>query len=619
MCGIAGLLSLDGRRVDGAPLATMLDRIVHRGPDDRGEHVDGPVALGMTRLSIVDLSTGHQPMSDPEGEITVVFNGELYGFRETRRELERMGYAFRTQSDTEVLIHGYRAWGDDVARHVRGMFAFALWDARRRRLLIARDRVGEKPLYYAVVRGVLAFGSELKCLTGLAGFDSGVDLASLDEYLAYGYVGAPRSFYTGARKLPPAHRMVVEDGRIRVERYHRFGETRVELPSSFDELCDRVDVAVRDAVVEQMVSDVPLGAFLSGGIDSSVVVAAMTRAGGERVRTFCAVFDEADVDERRHAAAVAAHLGTDHTELPIRADLATTLPALVADFDEPFGDKSMLPTYLVAREARRHVRVVLTGDGGDELFGGYRSYLVSMQRAERHARRPALLDAAMRSVAGRIPRGLPHAFRLRKRALDPVGRFAAGSMVFTPDDRRGLLSVETRRAMQSFDALALRLAADEPGRDVLERMQRIDLDGYLPGDILVKVDRMTMLASLESRAPLLDPRLVDLALALPREAKVRDGVGKRVLRAVCARYVPSSIAARPKQGFAIPTRAWLDGELADLVRDTLAGRALRECGFFEKAALDTMRRSLEGSHPPVDRLFRLLCLGLFLESRREAT
>lgn len=616
MCGIAGLLSLDGHSVDAAPLASMLDRIVHRGPDDRGERVLGPVALGMTRLSVVDLTSGHQPMSDETGALTVVFNGELYGFAAVRRELERLGHVFRTRSDTEVLIHGYRAWGDDVVHRIRGMFAFALWDAPRRRLLVARDRVGEKPLYYGTFDGVFAFGSELKCLTCLPGFETRYDLEALDEYLAYGYVGAPRSFYAGARKLGPGHRLVIENGSIRIDRYHRFGEVSVTSPASFEEACERVDRAIVDSVQEQLVSDVPLGAFLSGGIDSSLVVAAMVRTSTEKVRTFCAGFEEADVDERAHAREVADHLGTEHVELLIRPRLAESLPSLVAHFDEPFGDKSMLPTYLIAREARRHVKVVLTGDGGDELFGGYRSYLTSMSRAERHARRPPRLTTALRRLAASIPKEIPGTFRLRKRALDSVGRFAAGSMVFTSDDRRRLLTARTRTAMGSFDALALRLASDAPSLDLLARMQRIDIEGYLPGDILAKVDRMTMLCSLESRAPLLDPRLVELALSLPRETKLEDGVGKRVLRAVCARYVPPSIVSRPKQGFAIPTRAWLDGELASLARDTLSGRALRESGWFEKRALDELREALGTRHPPVERVFRLVCLGLFLESRR---
>lgn len=608
MCGIAGFLSPASLADDATAVARRMgDALRHRGPDDRGEWVDAQagIALAHRRLSIVDLSNaGHQPMTSADGRWVVVFNGEIYNHLDLRRSLEAEGRApaWRGHSDTETLLAAVAAWGVRVAaERAVGMFAVALWDRVERTLTLLRDRMGEKPLYYGVQRGVLLFGSELKALRAHPAFAGDVDRGALALLLTYGYVPAPWSIHGGIRKLPPGSLVTLKPGGDAAdtpEPYWSLMElavagVREPLRLSDDEAIDELDRLLRQAVSGQCMADVPLGAFLSGGIDSSTTVAVMQSLAREPVRTFTIGLPDAGLDESAPARAVAAHLGTQHTELVITADEALrVIPSLPAAYDEPFADASQIPTMLVSRLARREVKVSLSGDGGDELFGGYDRY--------RWAQRVAAVPAALRRAAGctlsalpaevwarilaPVARWLPRELREGARA-DRLRKLAAvlgarhdddvyrQTVAFWPDGRAPALGASTRAT--AFSAPPPWLA------DFEARMMLLDLRTYLPDDILVKVDRAAMAASLETRVPLLDHRIVEFALRLPLNQKMRDGQGKWVLRRVLDRYVPRALVDRPKMGFGIPIHDWLRGPLRDWAETLLAERRLRDAGLVD--------------------------------------
>jgi asparagine synthase (glutamine-hydrolysing) len=574
MCGICGVVSASGS-VDPERIARMGATLVHRGPDSAGEFVDGAVALAARRLSIIDLETGDQPIANEDGTLHVVQNGELYNYRELRRELERAGHTFRTHGDTEVLLHLYEQHGDGFAERLRGMFAVAIWDSPRRRLVLARDRFGIKPLYYRHVDGELAFASELRALPR-----GEIDLDALEAFLAFNSIPAPLSIFREVRKLPAGHVLVWEDGAVRLERFAR----PAPLPQRDDdeeaELVEELRSRLRDSVRAHLVSDVPAGVLLSGGVDSALLAALAAGETAEPLRTFSIGFEERSFDELADARLVAERYGTEHRELVLRPDAALLLPALADAFDEPFADSSALPTYLVAELAAGDVKVALSGEGGDELFGGYYTYAADLL-----AKRVGGLARLARPVVERLPSSSAKAsfdYRakrfVRAAHLPPLERHHGWKEIFSPDLRAQLTG--RRSAFDPVDLLRARYAETE-GADELARLQDVDLGVYLVDDLLVKTDRASMAHSLEARVPYLDTVVTNLALALPTRHKVRGLSKKVLLRKAAAPLLPREIVHGKKRGFSIPAAAWLRGELEPFARETLSAETLRRQGFFE--------------------------------------
>jgi asparagine synthase (glutamine-hydrolysing) len=617
MCGIAGFADLASRHgtagSDRTRLKGMCDVMRHRGPDDEGVHIEPGVAMGMRRLSIIDLSTGHQPIHNEERTVWVVFNGEIYNYRELRDALEASGHTFYTASDTETIVHGYEEWGDQVFSRLRGMFAIAIWDARERTLLIARDRAGIKPLYYGEGDGRLFFGSEAKCLLVNPEIDREIDLMALDHYLAYLYTPRDRAIFRGIRKLPPGHYLKLHDGRLSIERYWQIpivGAFRGSEAEALDELEQTLSAAVQS----HLLSDVPLGAFLSGGIDSSVVVALMARASGKPVRTFAIGFDESEFNELPHARRVAEYLGTEHHEFVVRPDAAAILDRLIWHFDEPFADSSAIPTWYVSEMARRHVAVVLSGDGGDELFGGYDRYLPH-PRVQSFDR---LVPGVGRAVASAAWRALPHGMTgknfLRHVARNAQGRYLDSMTFFHVDERRELLSPDVRRALGSWDAEAVfREPFDRlEGLPFPAQMMAFDFETYLPGDCLTKVDRMSMAHSIESRVPLLDHLVVEFAASLPIDMKINGDRRKHLLRKLAFRLVPQELLDRPKQGFGVPIGHWFRGSMRDVCGDVLRSAETRQRGYFNPAFVDRIfDEHLAGKRDHSLRLWQLVIFELW--------
>jgi asparagine synthase (glutamine-hydrolysing) len=565
VCGIAGLVGLPGGSPPTEATArAMAERLAHRGPDDRTTwgSPSGRCALGHARLRVIDLATGGQPMPNETGSVQAVFNGEIYNFRHLRAELEKLGHHFRSKSDTEVLVHGYEAWGDALPEHLDGMFAFALWDEPRKRLLLARDRPGKKPLFYARSQSVFAFASEIKALLAVPEIRaaSGVDGDAFPFYLAYGYVPPPRTFYKGVHRLPPATACVLEgDGELRDWRYWRLDFT--PRPISYEAAKERVRETTRAAVQKRLVADVPLGAFLSGGIDSTVVVGLMSELTAAPVHTFSLGFaDDPTFDETRYARLAAERFGTKHTEFVVEADALELVDALVDAYDEPFGDSSAIPTHVVSGLTRRHVTVALTGDGGDELFAGYLR-LPALAWGERL---PRWLGAAAGAVAAAIPhtsdfRGLPRraARFLSAAALPPEERMLRW-IGYLPDQvgtllRPGVGGGVSRDALLAHFRAPLARAMHLPA---LARALALNFETYLPEDLLVKADRCSMAHGLELRSPLLDTALTELAASLPANHLVRGRTLKRVFREAFADLLPEPILRRAKMGFGVPLPLW---------------------------------------------------------------
>ena len=618
MCGIAGYVVAPGmpppNPLDGRAMNAV---IRHRGPDDEGVFCDDRALLGMRRLSIIDLAGGHQPMASADGSVHLVFNGEIYNFRELRAELQARGYVFGTQSDSEVIVHAYEAWGERCFERLNGMFGIALWDARTQQLLLARDRFGEKPLYVAETPGRLAFASELKSLLQLRDFDAGIDRDALSGYVAFGYVPGPRSILQGVRKLQPGHYLRYRDGRCETQAYYTIGfEPKTNLNE--DEACEELAALLDQAVSSRLVSDVPFGAFLSGGLDSSVVVALMARHLDQPVNTFSIGFREAAYNELEDARRVARHIGTEHHELIVDPDAVELLHDLVWHLDEPFADASALPTYLVAKLAREHVKMALSGDAGDEAFAGYGRYSRYLQLHRIGALKP--LAAAIADGAGRFAGGMTRRrlSRIAESLRMPFPENYLSAVALTRVERaHALLGASGRH----FDTLGA--AFGELPADMLDRMVAIDFASYLPDDILVKVDRMTMAVSLESRAPFLDHRLVDFATRLPASMRMRGGRGKHLLRKVAARWLPPETLAKRKQGFAVPLADWFRGPLRELARDTIDSRAFRERGLIDQgAARQCLDWHLSGTDDCSEALWLILNLELwaqrFLDARGES-
>jgi asparagine synthase (glutamine-hydrolysing) len=558
--------------------------ITHRGPDDEGVFRDQQAMLGMRRLSIIDLAGGHQPVHNEDATVQAVFNGEIYNFRELRAELEGLGHRFYTHSDTEVIVHGYEQWGDGCFARLDGMFGIALWDIRSRTLLLARDRFGEKPLFYADQGMRLLFASELKSLLQVPGFAPEISPEAVRGYVCFGYVPTPGSIFRGVQKLPPGHYLRFVEGRASVHRYYALElgpKHQLDERAAEEELARLLDQAVKS----RLVSDVPFGAFLSGGLDSSVVVALMSRHLQQPVRTFSIGFREAAYNELSDARRVARHLGTEHHELVVEPDAVELLQQLVWYLDEPFADSSSVPTYLVAKLARQHVKMVLTGDGGDEAFAGYDRYLRFLELQRLGPLRPGAAVAT--GMAGRFIPG-PNGYRLRRiaeRLRQPFPESYLSGVALTRADVADALLGEAVRpdGAGHYGGLAAVARAVET-LEPLDRCVAIDFASYLPDDILVKLDRMAMANSLEGRAPFLDHRVVDFAVRLPREQRVQGRRGKHLLRRAAARWLPPEVLSKPKQGFAIPLGQWFRGPLAPLAGDLLASRSFRERGLLRPQA-----------------------------------
>ncbi|MDF1586070.1 asparagine synthase (glutamine-hydrolyzing) [Marinimicrococcus flavescens] len=636
MCGVAALWEIDGgagREVLLRHIGAMTASLRHRGPDGSGCWIDerAGVALGHTRLAIVDLSpAGAQPMASSDGRFVLSYNGEIYNAAELRRDLERRGRRFRGGSDTEVLVEGLAAWGiEPCLRRLIGMFAFALWDREARTMTLVRDRLGIKPLYWAQVGRTVLAGSELKTLRAFAGWTPEIDRDVLATYLRYRCVPAPRTIYREAAKLPPGH--VLEIDRHGQTRLRQFWDPLAIVPDSTDladaEAEERLDALLRDAVGRRMVADVPLGGFLSGGIDSSLVTALMQAQSSRPIRTFSIGFDEPGFDEAPHARAVAAHLGTDHTELYVAPGQALDLvPSLPEVFDEPFADASQIPTCLLAVLTRQHVTVALSGDGGDELFAGYERYA----RAEQAWQRLSRLPRGVRRLAAHALRRLPAldggSLLCRSGLVPPTERIDHWASTLAAGDdvafyrHRGSQWRDPGRIVRGAEEWRVPWRPGAPGGDFLARMQRIDLVSYLPNDVLTKVDRATMAVALEARVPILDHRVVEFALGLPRRLKQRDGTSKWLLRRVLDRYVPGALVDRPKAGFSVPLAGWLRGPLRDWAEDLLGETRLREEGFFEAAPVRLRwRQHLEGTRDWHAHLWTVLMFQAWLQHGRQAT
>ena len=600
----------------------MCDALVHRGPDEDG-YLFGPhVALGMRRLSIIDVDSGAQPIYNEDATVAVVFNGEIYNAPELRAGLESRGHRFATATDTECIVHCYEEMGEACVEALRGMFAFALWDGRSGRLLLARDRVGKKPLYYRLVAGGIWFASELKALLQDPALPRRVDPVAMHHYLSLGYVPAPRAMLQGVAKLPPASTLAfqLQDASATVRRYWRLAyqpKQAIEPAEAAEELRN----LIREATRIRLASERPLGAFLSGGVDSSVVVAAMAEQLAQPVKTFSIGFEDQRFDERRYARMVAERFGTTHEELvvsPKASDIEGLLPRLTWHYDEPFADSSAIPSFYLAEMARRQVVVALNGDGGDESFGGYQRYLAA-RVAARLPGGQTVSRLGLRAVAA-LPDG-QHRSQLRRAkrflgfALSPPAERYAGLMaVFSRAELETLYQPEWAAALEEdqregpgevADPIAEAFAAAQ-ATDPAEAAMEVDVNTYLPGDLLVKVDIATMAHSLEARCPLLDHRLMEFAASLPADYKLRGSTGKWILKEAARGWVPDAVLDRPKMGFGVPVAAWLRTDLRPLVRDLLTDATARNRGWFQPAAVDRLLAEHDAGADHGARIWALL-------------
>jgi len=597
-------------------LAVMSATLVHRGPDSDGTFADGSAGLAARRLAIIDLATGDQPIANENGRVTVVQNGEIYNYRELRHELERVGHRFSTSGDTEVLVHLYEEHGERFAERLRGMFAVALWDSERNRLVLARDRFGIKPLYYREAGDELAFASELRALPR-----GEIDLDALEAFLSFNSVPGPLTIFRDVQKLQPGHVLTWENGRSELIQYARPAPVRASEVRGEEEaeLVEELRARLRDSVRAHLVSDVPVGVLLSGGIDSSMLAALAAEEASEPLRTFSIGFEERSFDELADARLVAERYGTQHRELVLRPDAALLLPALAEAFDEPFADSSALPTYLVSQLAAEDVKVALSGEGGDELFGGYYTYAADLL-----AQRTGWTAPLLRPLVERLPSSSARAsfdYRakrfVRAAHLPPLERHHGWKEIFSPDARAELTGRQS-----GFDPVGLLRArfAETEGAELLARLQDVDLGTYLVDDLLVKTDRASMAHSLEARVPFLDPVVTNFALALPSRHKVRGLRKKVLLRKAAAPLVPPELLRRRKRGFSIPAAAWLRGELEPFARDTLSADRLRSQGFFRPEAVTRLIDDHVAGREDLSRqLWGLLSFMLWHERHVERT
>jgi asparagine synthase (glutamine-hydrolysing) len=600
---------------DDHAVRRMCDAMVHRGPDDYGYLTDGPCALGHRRLSIIDLRReGAQPMTNEDGSIAVVVNGEIYNFQELRRDLQAKGHRFKSRSDSEVLVHLYEEEGVDFLDHLRGMFALALWDGPRRRLLLARDRFGKKPLFYHMSPRGLVFASELGALTESGHFERRPNIAAIDAFLSLQYVPSPWTAFEGVSKLPAGCRLVCEAGRLgEPERYFQL---RFDQPAtgSLRELAERLHAQIEDAVRVRMVADVPLGAFLSGGLDSSLIVAMMALQSSKPVKTFSVGFTSKDFSELPYAKMVSDRYGTEHHEIVVEPDMASVVPELVRHYGEPFADSSALPTWYLCQYTRTGVTVALSGDGADEAFAGYRRH--SHSRTARTLRRlPGPLPTILAKTIGSIP--VPAAQQVRdygRRLMEPEHVRFLGLAAHIPHEDRIALYGQAMRDRFAEDLVAHRFAelyAASTASDPVNRLLDLEIQTYLPDDILTKVDIASMAHSLEVRSPLVDQDLMAFAASVPGEMKLRGLTTKRILREVAKPLLPEKILTRPKQGFGLPVNRWMRNDLAAMSRDVLLDQSARERGIFDPAAIEGLLQRHQRGEPRGDQIWALMMLELW--------
>lgn len=601
MCGIAGVVGeRDDASIDHALISRMCQTIIHRGPDDEGVCVKHGAGLGMRRLSIIDLAGGHQPVFNEDRTVWLVFNGEIYNFRELRHELENRGHRFRTNSDTEVIVHLYEDFGSDCVKKLRGMFAFALFDDRHRRLLLARDRLGIKPLHYAFMGGRLYFASEMKAILSVAPELAAINPEALMRYFYFGYIPDPSTAFLAIQKLPPGNLLEFESGETRLRQYWDLPEYGGYSPSSEEESLDELEEKLTEAVRMRLISDVPLGAFLSGGTDSSIIVALMARCSNAPVKTFTIGFRNADFDEIPHARMVATKFGTEHHELILEPDVVQTTQKLASSLEEPFGDSSMLPTYYVSFLARQYVTVVLSGDGGDEAFGGYDRYRVHLQN-----RLPYQVPQwAGRFYRDRVYNRLPFAAPGRNLAYSislpwPERYIEAVSLL--PYQRNFHIlahdfvcafsdGIDPRKAFREY-------VSNAPADDPLSRILYLDTKTYLPGDILTKLDRMSMAVSLEARVPMLDHVFLEWVTSLDSHWKMNRRGQKYILTRFAKRIgIPREVLYRPKQGFALPLLHWMRNELKELVCDVLLDKSTMRRGYFDERGVRHLLNDFFSGH-----------------------
>jgi asparagine synthase (glutamine-hydrolysing) len=627
MCGICGVVnSHPNNPINELVLREMCRVIYHRGPDDDGYYIDGQAGLGMRRLTIIDLVTGDQPMANEDQTVQVVFNGEIYNYLNLREKLVGKGHQFKSKSDTEVIVHAYEEYGVQCPEFFNGMFAFALWDASRRRLLLVRDHLGIKPLYYWLGKKSIIFGSELKSVIAHPDVPRIIDLAALDQFLTLEYIPAPKTIFEGVKKLPAGCLLVYEHGEAAIKEYWDLPE--INPPDDENVVAEMLIELIDDAVRMQLMSDVPLGAFLSGGIDSSTIVASMSKASASPVKTFSIGFDDATYNELPYARAVAQRFNTEHREEILEPNIADVAERLVRHLDEPFGDFSIFPTFLVSEVARREVKVVLSGDGGDELFGGYDTYVAQEMDRYYQYLPTRLRQKVLPGLMNRIP---PRP--AKKGLINKTKRFVEGAALssalqhtrwmqfLTPQDKAALYKPSLRDSLNGQNSTAplelyfRRKASDDP----LIQQQYVDLKTYLVDDILTKVDRMSMAVSLEARVPLLDFRIVELAVNLPANMKLNRGQTKRILKRAMVERLPSEVLNKPKQGFSIPLKNWLKGPLKPMMEDLLASDRITRRGYFNPDCVSRwVSDHLDGTMNHSHRLWALMVFELWNEQVMDA-
>ena len=632
MCGITGIFDTrGGRAVDAAVLQRMNDSQHHRGPDEGSVHVEPGLGFGHRRLSIIDIATGQQPLFNEDGSVVVVFNGEIYNYQELIPELQAAGHVFRTKSDTEVIVHAWEQWGEACVERFRGMFAFTLWDRNRQTLFMARDRLGVKPMYYAVLDdGTLLFGSELKSLmayrgTGGSALKRDIDPAAVEEYFALGYVAEPRTIFRGARKLPPGHSLVIRRGQP-VGEPREFWDVRFTLnnPISLDDACAELSHRLQESVKLRMIAEVPLGAFLSGGVDSSAVVQAMAGLSGEPVNTCSIAFDDPKFNESAFAQMVADRYRTNHRVETVKSDDFDLIDTLARLYDEPYADSSAIPTYRVCQLARKHVTVALSGDGGDETFGGYRRYRMHLMEERMRSALPAGIRQPLFGLLGRVyPKAdwAPRVFRA-KTTFQGMARTSVEAYFHSVSILRGpmraqLFSPQFQRELAGYDAQQVfdRHAAKAGTDDPLALIQYLDMKTYLVGDINTKVDRASMAHSLEVREPLMDHPLVEWLATLPTGLKIRGNEGKVLLKKAMEPRLPDDVLYRPKMGFSVPLARWFRGPLKQRVRDAVLGERLASTGWFNRAYLQQLVDGHQsGAYDHSAPLWTLLMFEAFLRN-----
>jgi asparagine synthase (glutamine-hydrolysing) len=622
MCGIVGIVRNDGKPVDEQLLARMNDAIRHRGPDEDGFYINGSVGLAMRRLAIIDLKSGQQPIHNQDRTSWIVFNGEIYNYLELREKLEKLGHTFYTNSDTEAIVHAYDEFGVDCPKHLRGMFVFAIWNTSKQELFIARDRMGKKPLLYAEVNGQLVFGSEFSALLIHPDVSRDINPEALDYYLAFMCIPAPLTAYRAIRKLEPAHWLRWRNGNIELGCYWQPDFTK-KIDISEEEAGERTIEILRDAVKVRLMSEVPLGAFLSGGIDSSAVVALMSQESSERVKTFSIGFDEQDFSELHHARRVAEHVGAEHHEFIVRPDAVEVLPMLVDHYGEPYADSSAVPTYYVAKETRKHVTVALNGDGGDESFAGYERY-IAMGLTEKYRKVPSFVrESLIREAVNMIPTDATKKSKIKsaQRLLAVVDRPKARRYMhwmstFNDELKEPLYTESFRQQTQGANATGLleHWFKRANGIGVVDTMLLTDQMTYLPNDLLVKVDIATMAVSLEARSPFLDHHVIEFAASLPQNLKLRRLTGKYLLKKILRKLLPTENLTRRKMGFGVPIGHWFRGKMQPFLREVILSEKALGRGLFRPEAVGQLvDLHVRGERDYSHQLWTLLMLELWFD------